>query len=60
MALQAREYEGRHGPNGVNPVPGLNLQQFFRSSIPKIENAEVKAWGAALEELRQHNGPTIL
>ena len=53
MALQAREYERRHAQGGVNGIPDLNLQQFFDSSIPKIENAEVKSWATALEQTRQ-------
>ena len=53
MALQAREYESRHGQTGIYPIPNLNLQQFFDSSIPKIEHAEVKGWGATLQESRQ-------
>jgi hypothetical protein len=59
MALQAREYESRHGQNGTDPIPSLNLQQFFDSSIPKIEHAEVKGWGAALEESRQRDIPKL-
>lgn len=52
MALQAREYECRHAQGAANAIPSLNLQQFFDSSIPKIENAEVKSWGTALENSR--------
>ncbi|KIM33021.1 hypothetical protein M408DRAFT_190844 [Serendipita vermifera MAFF 305830] len=55
MALQAREYERRHAEGSSNAVADLNLQQFFDSSIPKIENAEVKSWGAALASSRGLN-----
>jgi len=59
MALQAREYEIRHGQNGTEPLSGLNLQQFFDSSIAMIENSEVQGWGDALEELRQRDNSPL-
>jgi len=44
MALQASEYEQRHGKS---------LQQFFDSSLPKLRHPEVKDWGQALSAQRE-------
>ncbi|KAG8792830.1 hypothetical protein FRC16_011240 [Serendipita sp. 398] len=56
MALQAREYEKRYSTS----VPNLDLQPFFNSSIPKIQNEEVKSWGQALMKDRNSSlGPTL-
>ncbi|GLB43216.1 putative HD domain-containing protein [Lyophyllum shimeji] len=51
MAAQAAEYERTHGVS--------TLQPFFDSSLPYLENPEVRAWGEdlAAERQRAHKTP---
>jgi len=51
MAIQASEYEQRHG---------INLQGFFDSSLPKIRHPQVQQWATDLEKERngKSNGRT--
>ncbi|PVG03165.1 hypothetical protein CPB86DRAFT_723691 [Serendipita vermifera] len=48
MALQAREYEKRYNRD----MPDMDLQPFFDSSIPKLQEAEIKSWGECLQGQR--------
>jgi len=43
----AREYETAHA---------MDLQMFFDSSLPCLRHPEVKRWGEALAQAREHSG----